>query len=60
MIQDCHEPRNPMSPFETSFQESDVIGHCLQLIDLMLQLKTDYFLYLIVIMVHFIWSLDIL
>lgn len=37
-----------------------MIGCCHKLIGLMLQLKTDYYLGLVVIMVDFIWSLDIL
>lgn len=45
---------------ETSCQESEVIGCCHKLIGLMLQLKTDYYLALLVIVVDFIWSLDIL
>lgn len=37
-----------------------MIGSCHKLIGLILQLKTDYDLALVVIMVDFIWSLDIL
>lgn len=52
--------QKPCESSETSGQESEVIGCCHKLIALMLQLKTDYFLALVVIMVDFIWSLDIL
>lgn len=46
--------------YETSCVESELIGSCHKLIGLMLQLKTDYYLALVVIMVDFIWSSDIL
>lgn len=58
--QGCHRPEKPCESSETSGQESEVIGCCHKLIGLMLQLKTDYYLALVVIMVDFIWSLDIL
>lgn len=60
MPQGCHRPERPCESSETSGQESEVIGCCHKLIGLMLQLKTDYYLALVVIMVDFIWSLDIL
>lgn len=49
----------PFESSETSCQE-EVIGCCHKLIGLMLQLKNDYYLALVVIMVDFIWSPDIL